>query len=175
MIGGMNVIFLYFMPFDVICYEYLYKISWMNGRPSDDAYKLNYYHNYNFTDNEMYFKCHHCISGYHDYTNQAIYNNDNSLIYGYDDVSILKCGHAFHSECLRRYEKFEYIHNTFDKSVIEPYKCPVNGCKRMYDWRDKWDYKYIDNKVFDEMRDETLLKYIPRDIENIIIRFMYPK
>ena len=55
----------------------------------------------------------------------------------------------------------------------EAYRCPAFGCNKMYHWRGgKWDYKYIYNKLFDQIRGETLLEYLPKDIENIIIKFI---
>ena len=70
----------------------------------------------------------------------------------------------------------EYANLLQDKrkqNIMEPYRCPVNGCNKMYHWRgQKWNYKYIDNQLFDQIRDETLLKYLPTDIENIIIDFI---
>ena len=162
------------IPFEIICYHYLYTIRWINGNPSQDAYKLNYYHNYNFNDDEIYFKCHHCIYDQRD--DELISNNNNLLIYGYDSATILKCGHAFHPQCIRNCEQSQFIKHQDDKWEWDSYRCPVNGCNRMYNWRGgKWNYKYTDSKVFDQIRDETLLKYLPKDIENIIIHFINSK
>ena len=86
---------------------------------------------------------------------QCCYNN-NSLRNGQDSVSILKCGHAIHPQCLRKCEQYQ---NTNAPVEQLPYRCPVNGCKQMYHWRGgKWNYKFIDNTLFDEIRDETLFE-----------------
>ena len=160
---GLDITFIY----ETIFYKYLYKNEWINGRPSNDAYKLNYYHNYGINSNELYFNCFAHFACPHIY-------DDNQLIYGYDDVSILKCGHAFHSKCLRVYERAQYYRNKHKGLFMEPYRCPVKGCKRMYNWRGKWKYKYIDTDLFDDIRDVTLLKHLPTGIENIITHFVNP-
>ena len=142
---------------EIICYNYLYKIKWINGTPFSDAYKLNYYHNYDPFYDELILDCHRCTS----------YNEE--LKHGNDSAAILKCGHAFHHRCLRRYERNQYAN-----SMLEPYRCPVNGCNRMYHWRrGKWHYPCTENrKIFNEIRDETLLRYLPSDIENVLIDFI---
>ena len=68
------------IPFEIICYEYLYKIK-LNNKLPDDIYRLNYYHNYDITDHQIHFKCH----------------SYNSKIHGHESISIIICGHMFHS------------------------------------------------------------------------------
>ena len=89
----------------------------------------------------MYFECHNCLC--QTYNDQLIYRND--------QVSILKGGHSFHSECLMKYEQVHYLQEPQKRDIMEPYKCPAICCNPIYHWKgEKWNYKYIDNKVFDK-------------------------
>ena len=71
---------IWLIPFEIICYQYLYKVK-SNNKIPDDVYKLNYYHNYNINTEEFDFKCHKCT---------LKRSQSNSIIYG-ESVSILEC------------------------------------------------------------------------------------
>ena len=97
---------------DFIFYEYLYPI--INGPVPPNVYQLNFQYN-------NIYECHICL--------------DPFCKLSYGDECVLKCGHRFHSGCLREWELNQLYTNHH-----ESYKCAI--CQTSYNWHDKWEYKY---------------------------------
>ena len=95
---------------DVIFYDYVYDA--INGPIPPNVYELN------FTYNHL-LDCSICTDPF-------------SI---YEPQTIIKCGHRFHSDCLRQWEMIQFNNNPFGA-----YKCPF--CQNAYDWRDRWRYQY---------------------------------
>ena len=54
----------------------------------------------------------------------------------YEIEVILKCGHRFHSQCIRKWELIQFSTNPYN----DYYHCPL--CKKKYDWKTKYHYIY---------------------------------
>ena len=136
------------LMFDNLFYNKLYKL--LNGIPKSYIYEKNYKYN-----DSICFKCNICLKTF------------NKSYYGQE--VILSCGHIFHNKCIRKCELYQYFNDTIE---CRSYKCPIKRCDNCYNWREKWNYIHIDYLLFDKIRDDTLLKYIPNPIEDIIISYI---
>ena len=65
---------------------------------------------------------------------------------------ILLCGHKFHSQCLRKWEKIQFALAWYADPYavwlrLPSYKCPL--CRQKYHWTLKWQYVEEDKGSFD--------------------------
>ena len=63
----------------------------------------------------------------------------------HQSIRYLKCGHRFHTHCIREWEKVQ-----LNKSQFNSYKCPI--CQEEYNWRQKWNYTYTIQAPCDSYR-----------------------
>eukprot|EP01084_Bolivina_argentea_P244710 409886_1 len=131
-----------FASFEKQLFEYDYKFK--NGPVPPSVY-LQHYHDENI------FDCAICLDSF-----------------GKTSQTILRCGHRFHSKCLRIEELRHYNNHPY---LYPLYICPMCALQ-LYDHTEKWDYKPINNHMFQQIQNDTLLNVLPNDIQNIIIDYV---
>eukprot|EP00483_Globobulimina_turgida_P001405 UN01407 len=100
---------------EYFAYNYFYKWYYINGEASQRIYQLSA----KYDDRE-------CAICYDEFEFDEIAKNSNC---------ILKCGHRYHSKCIREWELEQFTQNS-----SASYKCPL--CKTEYGWKQKWHYHH---------------------------------